>query len=175
MVGEGSDSPDRPQGNVILREATDADAEAIETLDLGAASTPSLDEVREILTGLIRWQRDIDHAVIDRRVVVADVDGQIAAVAAYEYSINERTTEPYVGYRYLMVVAVDAGRQRSGIARVLLESVFTEMAMEGVTTVSWLVAPDNRESLAFSYNVFPEADETQGPDDRPYLRFTLSL
>ena len=86
----------------------DVDVEAIEALDLVGASTPSLDEVREILTGLMRWQRDIDHAVLDRRVVVADVDGQIAAVAAYEYSINERTREPYLGDRYLMVVAVDA-------------------------------------------------------------------
>lgn len=175
MVGEGPDISDRPQARVILREATDADAEVIENVDLGGASTPSLDEVREILTGLMRWQGDIDRAVLDRRVVVADVDGQIAAVAAYENAINERTSEPYAGYRYLMVVAVDAGRRRSGIARVLLESLFTDLALDGVTTVSWLVAPDNRESVAFSYNVFPEADETQGPDDRPYLRFTLSL
>jgi ribosomal protein S18 acetylase RimI-like enzyme len=175
VVGEGGDGADHPQASVILREATDADAEAIEALDLGRVSTPTSDEVREILTGLMRWQRDIDHAVLDRQVVVAELDGQIAAVAAYEYSINERTSEPYAGYRYLMVVAFDAPLQRSGIARALLESVFTEMAKEGVTTVSWLVAPSNKESLAFTHNVFPEADETQGPDGRPYLRFTLSL
>jgi len=175
MGGEGSDNSDHPQASVILREATDADTEAIENLDVGGASTPAMDEVREILSGLTRWQRDIDHAVLDRRVVVAEVDGQVVAVAADELSINERTRGPYPGYRYLMVVAVNAGRQRSGVARLLLESLFTEMAQDGVTTVSWLVAPDNRESLAFSYNVFPEADEAQGPDDRPYLRFTLSL
>lgn len=175
MVGKGFDDSDRPQRSVILREATDEDAGAIEKLNLGGASTPSLDEVREILSGLMRWQRDAERAVLDRRVVVADVDGQIVAVAAYEYLIHEATGAPYPNYRYLMVVAVHAGHRRSGVARFLLESLFTEMAMEGVTTVSWLVAPDNPESLAFSYNVFSEADETQGPEDRPYLRFSLAL
>lgn len=49
------------------------------------------------------------------------------------------------------------------------------MASDGITSVSWLVAPDNHESLAFTRNVFPEAEETQAPEDRPYLRFTLRL
>jgi len=46
---------------VILREATRADADVIESLDLGVRSSPSLDEVREILSGLTRWQADVEH------------------------------------------------------------------------------------------------------------------
>jgi ribosomal protein S18 acetylase RimI-like enzyme len=160
---------------VILREATRADADVIESLDLGVRSSPSLDEVREILSGLTRWQADVEHRPLDRRVVVAEIDDRIVGVAAHELAIDERTAMPFPGYRYLLVVAIDAAHQRSGFARFLTESLFVDMASDGITSVSWLVAPDNHESLAFTRNVFPEAEETQAPEDRPYLRFTLRL
>jgi hypothetical protein len=36
-------------------------------------------------------------------------------------------------------------------------------------------APGNAASIAFSRAVIPEADETNPPDDAPYVSFALSL
>jgi len=69
---------------VILRYATAADAGALESLDLGEQPSVWLDEVSEIVAGLVRWQHDEDHTELDRRVVVAEVDGAVVAVTAHE-------------------------------------------------------------------------------------------
>jgi hypothetical protein len=74
-----------------------------------------------------------------------------------------------------MLVAVRADHRRTGLGRVLTESVVSEMQHEGVSTVRWLVHPQNVASLAFSRSVFPEADETYPPEDRPYVVFMLAL
>ena len=74
-----------------------------------------------------------------------------------------------------MVVAVRHDHRRSGLARVLAESTFSEMQADGVRTVSWLVHPRNRASMSFSRTVFPEADETYPPEDKPYVSSLLRL
>lgn len=159
---------------MILRDASATDASALESFDLGGQPSVWLDEVAEIVAGLVRWQHDEDHSELDRRVIVAEVDGAVVAVTAHE-RVEHNTLGPVAEHRYVMVVAVRADHRRSGIGTVLLESVLAEMQRDGVLTASWLVHPANLDSAAFSRTGFPDADETYPPDDRPYARFALRL
>jgi predicted N-acetyltransferase YhbS len=174
VVGQGFGARDLPHEAVILREATSEDEPAFESFDLGAARSPWLDEVAEIVAGLVSWRDDPDHRNLDRQVVVAEVGGEIMAVAAHERVEHERFG-PLAEHRYLMVVAVRADYRRSGTARTLTESVFVAMQTDGVRTVRWLVHPRTYPSIAFSRSAFPEADETYPPEDRPYAAFLLAL
>ena len=81
MVSEGHDRQDLQRRVVILREATADDGSALEAFDLGDTSSPWLAEVAEIVSGLLAWQRDKEP--VDRRVVVAELDDEIVAVAAH--------------------------------------------------------------------------------------------
>lgn len=58
-----------------LRDATAGDAGAMESFDLGGQPSAWLDEVAEIVAGLVGWQHDEDHRNLNRRVIVAEVDG----------------------------------------------------------------------------------------------------
>ena len=49
----------------------------------------------------------------------------------------------------------------------MLESILGEMQDEGIETVRWLLDPRNRRSISFNRRTFPEADETQPPEDTP--------
>ena len=159
---------------MILRHASIADAAVLEDFDLGGETSPWLDEVREIVAGLVAWRGDMAQSHLGRRVVVGEEDGEIVAIAADEY-LEDENGRVLNGHRYLMVVAVRADRRRSGAARLLTESLFELMQAEGTLTVRWLVHPSNLASVAFSRSVFPEADETYPPDDRPYAAFSLTL
>lgn len=74
-----------------------------------------------------------------------------------------------------MVIAVRHDQRRGGIAKALAESIIAEMQHDVVRLVHWLVYPTNLASIAFSRTVFPEADETYPPEDKPYASFVLSL
>jgi L-amino acid N-acyltransferase YncA len=142
--------------------------------DLGPARSRWLDEVEEILDGLLAWRDSKSEAGFDRRVIVAEDARSLVAVAAHE-RVEHSQLGPLPDHRYLMVVAVRHDHRRSGLARVLTESIFTEMQADGVRTVGWLVHPRNRASMSFSRTVFPEADETYPPEDKPYVSFLLRL
>lgn len=159
--------------DVILRDATAGDDAALASFDPGSG-TSWLDEVAEIVGGLIAWRDDPAEPAFDRRAVVAEEGGQIVAVAAHERLEHERAGV-LAAHRYLMVVAVRRDRQRSGLARLLAEAVIAEMQSDGVQSVSWLVHPANAASLAFSRSIFADADESSPPEDDPYLRFVLGL
>ena len=159
---------------MILRDATADDAVALAAFNVGGPPSTWLDEVTEIVSGLISWQHDHDHQALDRRVIVADIDGQIVAVGAHE-RIEHDTLGPLPAHRYVMVIAVQPDHRRTGVGSILLESVLAEMQHDGVATASWLVHPANLTSIAFSQATFPDADETYPADDRPYARFTLRL
>ncbi len=159
---------------MILRHAATDDQSALEAFDLGDTRSPWLDEVAEIVSGLIAWRDDAEHRPLDRHVAIAESEGEIVAAAAHERVEHERLG-PLSEHRYLMVVAVSAEHRRSGIARVLTESVFAEMQRDGVRTVGWLAHPANLASIAFSRGVFAEAEETYPPEDRPYASFLLAL
>jgi ribosomal protein S18 acetylase RimI-like enzyme len=159
---------------VILRDARSDDETALESFDLGDDRSPWLEEVAEIVSGLVGWRDDVEQSSLDRQIVVADDDGEIVAVAAHHRVEHERLG-PLAEHRYLMVVAVRADHRRSGIARVLTESLFSEMKRDAVRTVDWLVHPSNLTSIAFSRSVFGEADETYPPEDRRYARLVVSL
>ena len=158
---------------MILRDSTAADDAALALFDPGSG-TPWLDEVVEIVDGLIAWRDDPAELAFDRRVVVAENDGQIVAVAAHERLEHERAGV-LSAHRYLMVVAVRQDDQRTGLARAITEAVFAEMQSDGVQSVSWFAHPRNAASLAFSRSVFPGVDESSPPEDDPYLRFVLGL
>lgn len=159
---------------MILRAATAADAAVLESFDLGGETDPWMTEVKEIVSGLLAWRDDSTLCSLDRQVIVAEISGEIVAVAAHERVEHERFGA-LDAHRYLMVVAVPAGHRRSGLARTVTESILVEMQRAGVRTVQWLVHPRNAASLAFSRSVFPEADELQPPEDRPYVKFVLGL
>ena len=159
---------------MILRHATINDEPALESFDLGDNRSAWLEEAAEIVSGLIAWRDDAEQTPFDRQVVVAEAEGKIVAVAAHERVEHERLG-PLADHRYLMVVAVRADRHRSGVARVLTESMLSEMQRDGVRTVGWLVHASNLGSIAFSRTVFADADETYPSEDRPYVRFVLGL
>lgn len=96
-------------------------------------------------------------------MIVADVNGEIVAVAA-----NERTEHPQQGsladVRYLMVFAVRHDQRRGGTPRCWPNPSSLRCNAKGVPLrVHWLVYPTNLASIAFSRTVFPEADETYLP------------
>lgn len=159
---------------MILRSATDGDADALEHSSSAARDHRGSMKSRRLWADCWDWCRDPTHRELDRQVVVAVEDDEVVGVAAHERLEHERFG-PLVAHRYLMVVAVRPRQRRSGIARLITESLFVAMQAEGIETVSWLVAPRNAASLSFSRKVFPEADETLPPEDRPYVRFQLSL
>jgi ribosomal protein S18 acetylase RimI-like enzyme len=159
---------------VILREATADDGSALESFDLGDTSSPWLAEVAEIVSGLLAWQGDTEPVDLDRRVVVAELDDEIVAVAAH-LQLTDMQGKAYPKHRYLMVVAVRADQRRRGVALFLVESVLADLRRRDVRTVRWLVHPRNAQSIAFSRSVFSEADETQPPEDKPYVSFVLGL
>jgi GNAT superfamily N-acetyltransferase len=107
--------------DVILRDATAADDAALASFDPGSG-TPWLDEVVEIVDGLIAWRDDPSERAFDRRVVVAEDDRRIVAVAAHERLEHERAGV-LVAHRYVMVVAVRQDHQRTGLARAITEAV----------------------------------------------------
>lgn len=158
---------------MILRDAIAADDAALASFNPGSG-TPWLDEVQEIVDGLIAWRDDPEERAFDRRVVVAEDDGQIVAVAAHERLEHERVGV-LAAHRYLMVVAVRQDHQRTGLARTITEAVIAEMQSDGVRSLTWLVHPGNATSIAFSRRVVPDADESSPPEDDPYLRFALGL
>ena len=142
---------------------------------LGSPGAVWLDEVAEIVTGLIRWETDSVARAFGREVVVLEDDsGEIVGVAAHEAVLDD-DRRVHQNHRYLMVAAIRHDRRRSGLARVLVESVALDLQRRGVASLSWLVHPDNHASIVFSRAVFPDADETYPPADRPYVAFSLWL
>ena len=71
---------------MILRDATSDDDTSLESFDLGNVRSPWLDEVAEIVSGLVGWRDDVEQTSLDRQIVIADDDGEIVAVAAHPAS-----------------------------------------------------------------------------------------
>ena len=159
---------------MIFRHADNQDAAALTTFHVGDVTSPWLAEVAEIVVGLLAWRDDDPAPEEGREVIVADDDGEVVAVAAHTAVVTDEGRTWQLN-RYLIVVAVRADRQRSGIAQALVESLLVDLADRGVRTVEWLVHPANGPSIGFSRSLFPEADETSPPEDKPYLRFVVRL
>lgn len=157
-----------------LRHAAEGDRDALESFNLGDTTKPWLREVEEIVAGLLGWRSDPDAVDEDRQIIVAENDGQIVAVAAH-VRLVDTAGKSMPEHRYLMVTAVRDDQRRSGLARHLVESALTDLAGHGVRSVEWLVHPSNLTSIGFSRSVFPEADETYPPEDKPYVSFALGL
>lgn len=173
MDRESAGHKDRPIIEVILRPSGPADDGALTSFDIGA-SDPWLDEVTEIVGGLISWRDEPSERAFDRQVVIAGVDEEVVAVAAHERVEHERAGV-VAAHRYLMVLAVRSDHRRNGLARTMAGSVFTEMQANGVESVRWLVHPQNFASIRFSRSVFPDAEERSVPEDDPYISFVLGL
>lgn len=159
---------------MIFRTAEREDRAALSTLAVGEGTSPWLVEVAEIVSGLISWRDDPDAGDEGREVVVAESDGEVVAVAAHVALVGE-DGRIWPEHRYLMVTAVRVDQQRTGVGRMLVESVLTDLAERGIRTVEWLVDPANAPSIWFSRTNFPEADESNPPEDRPYTLFVLEL
>jgi GNAT superfamily N-acetyltransferase len=158
---------------VRLRRALPEDAAPLQRFPLGEADASWLYEVAEIVAGLPGWEGDPTARAQYREVIVLeDDDGELVGVAAHEATVDiDRRVHPI--HRYLMVIAIRYDRQRSGLARLLVESVALDLQRRGVASLSWLVHPGNQRSLAFSRTVFPDADETYPADDQPYVAFRI--
>ena len=174
MDREGDHTPDRARQALILCDATSADEAVLRAFGLGPTRSRWLDEIVEIPEGLLAWRDSPSEADFDRRVMVAEDAGSLVAVAAHE-RIEDARLGPLPDHRYLMVVAVRHDHRRSGLARVLTESIFAEMQGTGVRSVSWPVHPRNQASMSFSQTVFPETDGTYPSEDKPYVSFVLRL
>lgn len=160
--------------HLVLRRIVEADWPGLAQFDLGSANTPWVREVAEIVEMLPRWQADPAFTAFDRRALALVENGQIVAVAAHEATQTTRGTTD-LRNRYLMVVAVRFDRQRSGLAELVMKSVFVALKANGTESVKWLAHPRNVQSIALSRSKFPEADETNPPEDQPYVAFTLWL
>lgn len=158
---------------MIVRHARDSDAEQLQSFEMGAASL-WVDEVSEIVAGLLEWRSDPGARNRDRQVIVAVSDGYVVGVTANE-RLARSDGRVWNEHRYLMVTAVRSDEQRGGVARLLVESVLADLRSAGCETVEWLVHPSNRPSIEFTRNTFPEADETQPPEDHPYVSFAMAL
>lgn len=156
-----------------LRRVHADDFPALHHFPLGPSGSSWLTEVTELVSSLPGWLHSIEAIDRDRHVLVLD-DGEIIGVAAHEAVVDE-FGRIHPAHRYLMVTAIRDDRRRQGLARMLVESVIVDIQRRGTATVSWLVHPDNAASLAISRSVFPDADETSPPEDRPYIAFTLHL
>lgn len=158
-----------------LRRTQPDDATTLQPFSLGPLDAAWLQEVAEILHGLLGWESDPAAHGLGREVaVLEDDDGGVVGVAAHE-TLVDTDGRVYLNHRYLMVTAIRHDRQRGGLARLLVESVALDLQRRGVASLSWLVHPANHASVAFSRSVFPDADETYPPEDRPYAAFTLWL
>ena len=158
-----------------VRAARPGDADALAHFDLGPHRTPWLDEVAEIVDGLISWRDSPSMQDRDRHVLVLEDDhGHVVAVAAHEAVVTP-DNRAHPKHRYLMVTAVRLGAQRHGYGRLVVTSTIAAMQANGARTVTWLVDPRNSASIAFSRALFPDADETYPPEDKPYAAFTLRL
>ncbi|MGI9051832.1 MAG: hypothetical protein ACR2HQ_04150, partial [Ilumatobacteraceae bacterium] len=69
---------------MTLRPASVDDQGALESFDLGETDSLWLRGVSGIVAGLVAWQQDRRRVGLDRRVIVAESDGQIVAVLAHE-------------------------------------------------------------------------------------------
>jgi hypothetical protein len=156
----------------LLRPIVEADWPELAKFDLGSANTPWVREVAEIVEMLPRWQADISFTAFERKALALVENGQIVAVAAHEATQTARGTID-LRNRYLMVVAVRFDRQRNGLAELVMKSVFVSLEASGTESVKWLAHPRNVQSVAVSRSKFPEADETNPPEDQPYVAFTL--
>jgi GNAT superfamily N-acetyltransferase len=115
---------------VILRHARD-DAEQFESFDLGASGS-WLDEVAEIIAGLVAWRSDPHAEHRDRQVIVAVTDSHVVGVTAHE-RLARSGGRVWNDHRYLMVTAVRGDQQRTGLARLLVESVLADLRSRGVS------------------------------------------
>lgn len=159
---------------MILRRAIEADRPALESFDVGDTSAPWLVEVAEIVAGLLDWRDDPDATDEGREIIVTEDDGEVVAVAAHSAFVADNG-RVWPTHRYLTVVAVRVDKQRSGVAKRLVESLFAGMAEQGAVAVEWLVHPSNVASTWFSRTVFPQADELSRPEEKPYVLFVLEL
>ena len=66
MVDHGQDDSCGACEEVIVRDATTHDASALETFALADAAARWIDEVTEILAGLLRWRDDPAQWALDR-------------------------------------------------------------------------------------------------------------
>jgi N-acetylglutamate synthase-like GNAT family acetyltransferase len=159
---------------VILRHARSTDQVELEHFDVGPTDDRWLVEVAEIVSGLLAWRDSPADSELHREILVLENDNAIVAVAALELLRDERG-RPYPLNRYLMVTAVRGDQRRSGLAKLLVESIVNKLQQSGARSVDWLVHPANNPSIQFSRNTFPTADEAQPPEDKPYVRFSVSL
>ncbi len=158
---------------MIIRSAVDADDAELKSFDT-EASTVWEREADEVVAGLLRWRSEPQAGPQDRRVIVAIEHNAIVAVTAHLCLVRS-DGRIRLSDRYLLVTAVHPAHRRAGIARTLIESVIADLHSSGCQSVEWLVHPHNRPSIEFSRRVFPEADETQPPEDKPYVSFALTL
>ncbi len=87
-----------------FRQAVDADADQLESFNLGELSSPWIAEVAEIVGGLLAWRADPHAGEEDRRVVVAVEASEVLAVVAHVRLVGD-SGKIWTNHRYLMIIS----------------------------------------------------------------------
>lgn len=127
---QGRPCRSRTSSRCCFAPAVAADAAAFESVDLGSLDCAWLREVAQIVDGLLEWRDDSSCAHLRREVIVAEDQHTVLAVCAHEL-LRSTDGRVYETHRYLMVTAVFVTARRSGIARLLVDSVLQELAQAG--------------------------------------------
>jgi GNAT superfamily N-acetyltransferase len=126
---------------VIFRNAQSAVANQIDNFRIGDTSHDYLDEVTEIVHGLLEWRDDPTRCDLDRQVVVlTDDNNTIIAVAAHERIEHERLG-PLTNHRYLMITVIRHDHQRTGLGQLLIDSILNDLQQQGTRTIRWRTPP----------------------------------
>jgi L-amino acid N-acyltransferase len=133
---------------VVIRPATDDDVAAITAIQnalLGSTTIEWTDEPHTVEDRLAWLER---HRRADLAVLVAEVDGEVVGLAAYD---DFRDTAKWPGYRFTVehTIHVDERHWGSGVGRALMETLLLHARRAGKHTMVAAIDADNIGSIRF--------------------------
>jgi GNAT superfamily N-acetyltransferase len=129
---------------MLLREATEADAEALYRLIVAIADHH--DQRAYVFTTVDDLRRDGFGPEPKFCAVLAEVDGALVGYASYTFNYAI-----WLGSTYMNVddVFVSPAHRGSGIGEALMHMLKQRCAAHGLQRLRWEVQPDNRSAIRF--------------------------
>ena len=152
---------------MLIRDATDDDAEAIAELANGLAKVtnqgPGAMTIQKVQQGLIRGD--------GLSVIVGEIDGAVQGYALY--SVAYETAQAARGL-YLSDLYVAERARRSGLARALMAELAQRCVADQGEFIWWIMLPGNKPAARFYASLGARADdlaamEISGPAFRALL------